>query len=144
MLEMLLYGMGVLAFYNTVIFLLIAFATGNYSRDRVKTGSYGAAFLVVYIMLHGTAVVCKRIGQGLDMGLLMAGAMMHKKNPPPVSPFNPAPNAPPAAAQIAVDNVLAAVPRKRKPFPKPSDFGTEGFLTTTSSSPAVPAPTTEA
>ena len=121
MLSMLFYGIGVLAFYNSIIFFLAAAITGNYSRDKTKTSSYGTAFLAVYIVLYGTALLCKRIGQAIDMGLLMANAMMQKRTVLPPAPPNHQPANPATVPQQTVEDVLAGVPRRRRAFPKPDE-----------------------
>jgi len=111
-----LYVIGVLALYNLLVSAAAIVAVGFMMRDKRKVANMPTAFFLIYVVINGMAVLCKRLGQGFEFGLMMTSTV-----------FAPAPanNGPLSATEVtaaaattaAVNSLLANVPRKRASFP---------------------------
>jgi hypothetical protein len=114
------YELGVISVFNIILSAALTLAAGYAFRDKSKTDTMTASAFVVYILLNGAVSFSKRYSQGLELILMIATPHL-TRGAAQISISQANSSSQPSknkAENDAVAELLAAVPRKRAPFPK--------------------------
>jgi hypothetical protein len=115
------YELGVISVFNLFLSAVCTLGAGYALRDKSKTDTMTASAFVVYLLLNGAVSFSKRFSQALELILMIVtphltrGATQAPISLASSSSSQPSKN---KAENDAVAELLAAVPRKRAPFPK--------------------------